>query len=182
MSPNDELTPAERKAFAAMQKEHEPSRLLEERTVRALEAQGLLRRAAKSRLPLPWLVAAVAAGAVLYLGGIATGQWLSGRETTRMVNDLQRNHAHEAAALVQQTGSAYAQAIAALASVPVTSDSHYVSQGREVALTALYAAANELVRLTPDDPVVVRILQVLDHNGGRADSGRSSQTRRVVWF
>jgi hypothetical protein len=180
MSQDDDLTPAERNAFQSLAQRREPSRLLEERTVRALRAEGLLRESAGRGLRLPWLIAATAAGAVLYLGGIATGQWLAGRETSRMVNDLQRGHGLEAAALVQQTGSAYSQAIAALARMP-DSDSLSMSQGREVALTALYSAANELVRLTPDDPVVVRILQVLDHDREGADS-TPPETHRVVWF
>ena len=178
--PEDDLTPDERQAFAALEKMNEPSRLLEERTVRSLQAQGLLRK--RRRFSPSWLVAAVAAGAVLYLGGLATGQWLANRQTRDIVSDLQRDHTMEAAALVQRTGSAYAQAIASLASLRSPSDSLSVSQGREVALTALYSAANELVRLTPDDPVVVRILQVMEHEGTTPDTTPSANTRRVIWF
>ena len=178
MSHDDELTPAERRALAALP-QHEPSRLQEERTVRALQAQGLLRTPHARRPGLPWLVAALAAGAVLYLGGIATGQWLSHRQTSEMLSAMEQSHGREAAALVQQTGSAYTQAIAALSRVPAAADSQYVTQGREVALNALYSAANELVNLTPDDPVVVRILQALD----RQDPDSSGAgNRRVIWF
>jgi hypothetical protein len=178
--PEDELTPNERQAFAALEKHNQPSRLLEERTVRALQAQGLLRE--KRRVTASWLAAAMAAGAVLYLGGLATGQWLATRQTTQIVSDLQRDHALEAAALVQRTGSAYAQAIASLASLRTPGDSLSVSQGREVALTALYSAANELVRLTPDDPVVIRILQAMDEETIAPDTTQSANTRRVIWF
>lgn len=180
MKDHDDLTPAEQQAFAGLERQNQPSRLMEERTVRALQAQGLLR--GKRRLPIPWLVAAAAAGAVLYLGGIATGQWVANRQTTQIVSDLERGHAREAAALVQRTGSAYAQAIAALASLRSPSDTHAVSQGREVALTALYSAANELVRLSPDDPVVVRILQVMEQDKVDPDTTQSANTRRVIWF
>jgi hypothetical protein len=179
MSSSDELTEAERRAFAELGKRNEPSRFLEERTVRALRAQGLLREA-KRRPPLSWLVAAVAAGAVLYLGGLATGQHLASRQTSQVVSDLERGHSMEAAALVQRTGSAYAQAIAALASLRTPTDTSSVSQGREVALTALYSAANELVRLSPDDPVVVRILQAMETE--TPDTTPSANTRRVIWF
>lgn len=178
--PEDDLTPDERQAFAALEKQNAPSRLLEERTVRALQAQGLLRR--KQRFTASWLVAAAAAGAVFYLGGLATGQWLATRQTTQIVSDLQRDHALEAAALVQRTGSAYAQAIASLASLRTPGDSLSVSQGREVALTALYSAANELVRLTPDDPVVIRILQAMEEETADPDTTQSANTRRVIWF
>ena len=178
--PEDDLTPTERQAFAALRKMNEPSRVLEERTVHALKAQGLLRT--PRRFSPSWLVAAVAAGAVLYLGGLATGQWLANRQTREIVSDLQRDHTLEAAALVQRTGSAYAQAIASLASLRAPADSLSVSQGREVALSALYSAANELVRLTPDDPVVVRILQVMEQDKSTFDSTPSANTRRVIWF
>ena len=178
--PDDDLTPAERKAFATLEKQNAPSRLLEERTVRALQAEGLLKR--KWRFNSPRLVAAAAAAAVLYLGGLATGQWLATRQTTQIVSDLQRDHALEAAALVQRTGSAYARAIASLAALRTPGDSISVSQGREVALAALYSAANELVRLTPDDPVVVRILQAMDEERVDPDTTPSANTRRVIWF
>jgi hypothetical protein len=181
MSDPDDLTPIEREAFLALGKQSAPSRMLEDRTVRALQAEGLLRRGARG-FRLPWLIAAMAAGAVLYLGGLATGQWLANRQVTEMVGDLQRDHVLEAAALVQQTGSAYSQAIAALASVRSSADSHDVEQGREVALAALYSAANELVQLTPDDPVVVRILQGMDQDRRDADSAQTQHTRRVIWF
>lgn len=180
MRDHDDLSPAERQAFAALEKQNEPSRLLEERTVRALQAQGLLR--GTRRFSPSWLVAAAAAGAVLYLGGLATGQWVATRQTTEIVSNLQRDHTLEAAALVQRTGSAYAQAIASLASLRTPADSHSVSQGREVALTALYSAANELVRLTPDDPVVVRILQAMEQEKVDTDTTQSANTRRVIWF
>jgi hypothetical protein len=180
MSPDDELTPTERNAFATLRRNLESPRILEERIVSALRAEGLLARPKPRVERFPWLVAAVAAGAVLYLGGIATGQWLANRQTAGMLTTIEQNGAMQAAALVQQTGSAYAQAIAALGRVPVTADSQHLMQGREVALTALYAAANQVVRLAPDDPVVVRILQVLDRE--RPDSGLSRTTRRVVWF
>ena len=178
--PDDDLTPAERRAFAKLEKQNPPSRLLEERTVRALQAEGLLKL--KWRFNPARLVAAAAAAAVLYLGGLATGQWLATRQTTQIVSDLQRDHALEAAALVQRTGSAYAQAIASLASLRTPGDSTSVSQGREVALAALYSAANELVRLTPDDPVVVRILQAMDEERVDPDTTPSANTRRVIWF
>lgn len=179
--PDDDLTPGERRAFAELHDRNAPSRLLEERTVRALQAQGLLRP--RRRPTLSWLVAAAAAGAVLYLGGLATGQWLANRQTGQVVSDLQRDHSLEAAAMVQRTGSAYAQAIASLASLRgAGDDSVSVSQGREVALSALYSAANELVRLSPDDPVVVRILQAMQEETSDTDTTSPASTRRVIWF
>ncbi|MEO8199644.1 MAG: hypothetical protein ABI679_03895 [Gemmatimonadota bacterium] len=178
---DDELTPEERAAFDMLPLQREPSSLLEERTVLALRSEGRLRaRQSRAWMGTRWVIAAAAA-VMVYLGGIATGQWLSARETATALASIERNNAMQAAMLVQRTGSAYAQAIAALAHAPDSPDGRYLLQGREVALTALYAAANEVVRMAPDDPVVVRILQVLDHERDHADTTKTA-THRVIWF
>lgn len=179
MSHEDELTPAEREALARMPRELEPSPMLEQRTIKALRGEALLTPARWSRRPVPRLFAAAAAGLLLYLGGLATGQWLATRQTADALKGLQQNNAMEAATLVQRTGSAYAEAIAALSRIPAGRDSQYVVQGQEVALSALIAAANQIVKLNPDDHAAVRILQALEH--GDSSAVREG-TRRVVWF
>lgn len=182
MSHEDELTQAEREALARLPRELDPPRALEERTVRALRAEGSLTHARWSRRSGPRFLMAAAAAVLLYLGGVVTGQWLTTRQTVNALNRMQRDNAMQAAALVQRTGTAYAEAIAALSRLPASSDSQYVRQGREVALTALYAAANEMIRLSPDDPAVMRMVQVLEHEREPSDSARTSEPRRVVWF
>ena len=179
MSHEDELTQAERDALAKMPRELEPSRLLEERTIKALRGEGLLTPARWSRRPVPRLFVAAAAGLLLYLGGLATGQWLAARQTAAALNVLHQDNALQAATLVQRTGSAYADAITALSRIPASADSQYLVQGREVALSALIAAANQIVKLNPDDHAAVRILQALEH--GDSSAVREG-TRRVVWF
>ena len=181
MSHEDELTPAERDALARMPRELEPPRMLEERTVKALRGEGALTPARWSRRPVPRLAVAAAAGLLLYLGGLATGQWLAARQTADALTALQHDNALQAATLVQRTGSAYAEAIAALSTIPATADSQYLIQGREVALSALIAAANQIVKLDPDDHAAVRILQALDREQGDSTGAREG-TRRVVWF
>src|ERR1044071_9368078 len=120
MSPHemdDELTPDERARFAALPREREPGRLLEERTVRALRERGLrqapapVQAAARRRLRFPsaWISGAIAAGIALFLDGLATGQYLGARHTTDVVSAVQRQDAQTAALLVQQTGTAYVQ-------------------------------------------------------------------------
>lgn len=182
MSHEDELTPAEREALARMPRELEPSRMLEERTVKALRGEGVLTPARWSRRPVPRLFVAAAAGLLLYLGGLATGQWLAARQTAGVLDALHQDNALQAATLVQRTGSAYAEAIAAMSTIPATAaDSQYLVQGREVALSALIAAANQIVKLNPDDHAAVRILQALDREHGDSSAAREG-TRRVVWF
>ena len=59
------------------------------------------------------------------------------------------------------------------------------TQAREVALTALHEAANEVVRIAPNDPVVAKILQGIEQERKQADTrnGKATQPQRnVVWF
>ena len=54
-------------------------------------------------------------------------------------------------------------------------------QGREAAFGALYGAANELARMSPDDADVLRVLQILEDRRGR-EEGWGSDDRNTVWF
>ena len=51
-----------------------------------------------------------------------------------------------------------------------------------VALAAFWAAANEIVRLAPDDPVSLRILQEVERSAGGRGAGAADDTTNVVWF
>ena len=182
---DDDLTPEERAAMESLPRERPPDRALEERVVRALRAQGLLERPATIRFSIPpmgWLAAA-AASVMLFAGGFALGSWLEARHTTRVVLDMHQRDAAQAAALVQKTGSAYVSALAALASVARDKHPQELAPAREAAVNALYAAASQMVRLVPEEPVAVDILQGM----ARAARGDSLETaaeepRRVVWF
>jgi hypothetical protein len=85
--------------------------------------------------------------------------------------------------MVQRTGSAYVSALSVLASYAEKARPQEMGPAREAAVTALHAAANQMVRLVPDEPVAVNILQGM----ARASRGDSLETaaaepRRVVWF
>ena len=179
----DMLTPDERAAFAALPKTREPSRLAEARTVQALGDRGLLDRSRhrRSRGRIPLIAAGVAAAAVLFVSGIAVGQWLGSRAVADSMAAAQHETALEMAAAVQRTGSAYVTALAALSQLADSSSNGAVAQGREAALTALYAAAWELVELAPDDPVAVKIRDYLEHRW-RPQQGSEEEIRHVVWF
>lgn len=69
--PNQELTPRERALLAELPREAEPPRALEDATVAALLARGLLGRRGSNR---PRLLAAAAAAVLLFLGGVALGR------------------------------------------------------------------------------------------------------------
>jgi hypothetical protein len=182
---DDELTPEERAAMESLPRERPPDRALEERIVRALRAQGLLERPAPLRLSIPpigWFAAA-AASVMLFAGGFALGSWLEARHTTRVVLDMHQRDAALAAALGQRTGSAYVSALAALASVAQDKQPQELAPAREAAVNALYAAANQMVRLVPEEPVAVDILQGMAR-AARGDSldAATGEPRRVVWF
>jgi len=165
-----ELTAAEREALDALPRETNPGQLLEERTVRALRENGLLATSGASGVVAappahstahgrPWWrsAAAIAAGIALFAGGMSIGQVMGSRQTAEAFQTVFEDGDVRLASQVQRTGSEYVAALEALTAADgAAADS---GQAVEVALTALWAAANEIVRLAPDDPLAARILQ-----------------------
>ena len=181
---DDELTPAERAAMESLPRERDPGVALEERIVRALRAQGLLAPPVPIRLVPPalaWLAAAAAA-VVLFGGGMALGAWIEARHTTQVVINMHQRDAAAAAALVQRTGSAYVSALSALASFADRARPQELEPGREAAVSALHAAANQTVRLVPEEPVAVDILQGMLRAARGDTMEAAAEPRRVVWF
>jgi hypothetical protein len=159
-----------------------PSALLEERTVKELRSRGLLSRRQR-RFPMSWMVGSVAASVALFATGVVVGQWMGTRTTISTVAELAGN-TNTAAEQVQQTGSAYVQALEALVA---TANQNQVpqqsAQAREVALTALHAAANEVVRLAPNDPVASKILQGIEQARRQSQPlDEQDAGRKIVWF
>jgi hypothetical protein len=185
MSSHDhDLTDDERRAFAALDRERDPGRLLEERTVRALRAQGLL------QVPVPaapphrrvrpaWIGAAAAAAAAVFLGGMALGQQMGSRAAAQAFAAGNAQSAEQAANAVQRTGSAYVTALSRFAELSDADGGGMDPAARAAAVQLLHAAADELLRIAPDDAVATGIL------AGHAD-GLPAETvdgaRRVVWF
>jgi hypothetical protein len=179
----DQLTPAERQALDALPRDRVSPPVLEERTVRALRASGLIhapRTTWSSRRP--WIVAAtVAAGIALFLGGYTVGQSQGTRRTAEALAALYPDRAERAAARVQSTGTAHAQALDALVQAMVSASAQEREEAGEVAKATLWAAAAEVVRLAPDDELAVRILQEFERQ--RAVSAeRQGEARSVIWF
>jgi hypothetical protein len=181
----DELDPGLRARLAALPREQDPGRLLEERTVRALRERGMLQAPAAHgrvrRIPAAWLGGAAAAGIALFAGGLVTGQWMGARATAGMVHAVQAADTRGAALAVQQTGTAYVEAMAHFAELSDSASHAQTAQGREVAARMLRAAADELVRIAPDDPLAAAVLAAFQ----RADSARtarSGEKQGVVWF
>jgi hypothetical protein len=177
------LTPAEREAFDSLPSERMPSRILEERTVRALKKRGLIRsRPILSGARLPWLAAGIAAALALFVSGLAVGQAMGVRQTADALVGVYTRPTDLAAARVQSTGSAHRDALAALVTATGTAEPRDVQQAREVALASFWAAANEIVRLAPDDPVALRILQEVERSAGGRGAGAAEDTTNMVWF
>lgn len=195
----------ERRALAALDREVEPAPSLEERTVARLRSEGLIGAGGRRRrwtLPralaparLGWAAAAAALAAAVFFAGVAVGERWAVSSTAGALAAYHEDALARASARVQQTGSAYVAALAALGRLAAAADPQEVSQGREAALAALYAAASQLVRLDPDDPVAARILQGLDDRqagaGTTAAEGGAAkekpgeerkEERQVMWF
>jgi hypothetical protein len=189
-----ELTPEERAAFAALPREREPSRLLEERTVRALRENGTIQAPARMgggargfRFPASWMAGAAAAAIAIFMVGLNAGRTLGARETMANVATIvEAKSTRQAAVAVQQTGSAYVSALSRFATLADSagSSSAQTQQGREVAVQMLRAAAGELVRISPDDPLAAGILAALDRakTQGAPARGDSAGKERTVWF
>jgi hypothetical protein len=180
---HDDLTPEEREAFEMLPREKKPSRILEERTVRALKERGLIRSTPSHVARIrPWMAAtAVAASIAMFATGIAVGQSMGARQTANALATIYPGQTERAAALVQSTGSAHRSALSDLVQVAQSADPDEAARAREVALATFWAAAAEIVRLAPDDPMAARILQEFERARSGAEGGAEG-TRSVVWF
>jgi hypothetical protein len=179
----DELTPAERAAFAALPRAAEPGRLLEERTVRSLRERGLVQQAVRAGVPRAWIAAAMAAGIALFACGITAGQWMQARQTAREIAALREQDDARAAALVRQTGAAYVSALSALARTAGNDRGSRADSARAAATQVLHAAATEVLRVAPDDPVAASILAGYDRaRQPQTAPGDTTAKQRMVWF
>jgi len=195
---HDDLTPAERDALAALPREASPGDLLEERTVRALRAEGLL----GARRRRGWLLtparAAMAAAAVLALalGGYALGRQAGaaagagdvasgvpgGANGGALGGAVNGSAPLTTAADVQRAGSAYIAALARLPGAAAGPDSAAALQGREVAIATLLGAAQLLMRMEPDQPLARDLLAGLDPSHSARSDTTGAARRDIVWF
>jgi hypothetical protein len=197
MTDETELTPEEKMAFQRLPREAGPSEVLEERIVHSLREEGLLRRPGVAPAPQrwlrPWIIAgSMAASLALFASGLVLGQWLGTRSTSEVFLAVRAQDAAQVALQIQEAGSAYVTALAALSELrggglpaPVGEDlvkqASDFRQGQEVALGALYGAVYELARLSPEDVDVLRVLQILEARRDR-EEGLVEEARNVVWF
>lgn len=190
-----EWTEEEKMAFQRLPREADPSRILEERVVRSLREEGILEpRRGRGVWIRPWMLAgSVAASVLLFASGVFLGESMGSRSTTQAFIQVREQDVTQVALRIQEAGSAYVAALAALGEFPKglagqeaeggapVQAATDLQQGREVALGALYGAAYELARLAPDDGDLLRVVQILEDRRAR-DEGTTDATRNVIWF
>lgn len=205
MDDENELTPEERMAFQDLQRDAQPSRILEERIVKSLREEGVLGDRARvrhygtagserPRWLRSWALAgSIAASLLLFASGIFVGHWMGNRSTTQAFLAVREQDATQLALRIQEAGTAYVSALVQLGSLQAPAPSLHsprqsasltsadVRQGTEVALGSLYAAAYELARLNPGDTDVRRVLQILEERRAR-DAGLGVGAPDVVRF
>jgi hypothetical protein len=182
-NPQEELSAAEKRAFAALPREMDPPEGLEERAVAMLRRAGhlptpitLASRRQKSTKTW-WVTGAVAAALAVFASGMALGQYVGMNKAERIVS---ARTAAEANNQVQRTGDRYIAALASLGQLRDTSDIAGRTRAKETALAVLGAAAEEIAQLAPDDPLAAAVLRGLDERS-RA-KGSEAPSRSVIWY
>lgn len=151
---DEELTPSEKEALQSLPKERVPSAFLEERVVRTLEQHGILRSARKHSMIriTGWRVAgALAACAAFVVCGFALGYWAGARPPFIPQTQAPAGRDVPVALSIQEAGTDYILALEQLAAYSDTTRSEEARQGREVALSTLYTAADQMARIVPRD-------------------------------
>ena len=186
--PDEELSPAEKRAFAALPRELEPKASLEDRTVAMLRQHGqlpipLVSRRQDARTPRRyyWIASgAIAAALAIFASGIAVGQYLGMSGAMSLAQLTAQSSATQAAAHVRRAGDLYVAALASLNNLRDTTDVQGREQARKFALAALGAAAEEVAHIAPDDPLAAAVLRGL--NQRTRDQQPPASSRTVVWY
>lgn len=144
------------------------SKAMEDALVDQLTSEGLLRRSPRTPRPFRHLYAAAAAG--FFFAGVAAGQWMEGRQSAQVVAAALQTEALSQAIEIQRAGSEYVRAVAELTQLVEAGQTDAVHPGREAASVALHAATIELARLSPDDPSLRQILNILDADAAPPNS------------
>jgi hypothetical protein len=99
----------------------------------------------------------LAAALLLFASGVAVGH-IWGRSSVETPATFQAEGPLAPATEVQRAGTEYVAALAALRREP---RAEVRGQGREAALAALFGAAHELTRLTPEDAAASQVLSTI---------------------
>ena len=181
-----ELTPDERKALDMLPRDRMPSPALEDRVVRALRDRGLLAppRRRVIELTARRISAAAAACFALLIVGFALGQWTGAGQLAEGDTTVPAAGDISAAATLQQAGSAYVMALQRFAELPDSANGDQAFQGRVVALTTLYTAADQVARLVPKNELARQLLVAINADPGAVTGEVSnvSGVPRIIEF
>jgi hypothetical protein len=182
---NDQLTPEEKRALESLPKERVPSAFLEERVVRGLRKRGILRSSGLRMIELTGsrVAAAVAACVAFVICGFALGFWASGQRGAGMDYLATGQNGAPVALSVQQAGTAYILALENLARQSKSAPADQVQQGREVALSTLYTAADQMARIIPRDMLSRCIVNAIESPVETTPGGQADEDgERVIQF
>jgi hypothetical protein len=183
-----ELTASEKKALEELRKDRMPSRPLEDRVVQVLRERGFLNSHRHHVIELTtWrLVAAAAAFVIVLATGFMLGQLTGSRQLLSDDITLQGRNDFSTAASLQHAGSAYLLALRRLSALPGSADGQQETQGREVALSTLCTAADQITGLVPKDVLKRQLLTTLGTNSdtwaAEAKSRLIIENNRVIEF
>jgi len=182
---DDELTPSEREALAALPREPAPSPHLEERVVRALRSRGVLKERERWTLELsPLRVAAALATCIaLLVGGFMLGRSSSATITMPVSIPEGMPGATSYAVSLQGAGTAYLRALEDLASSSHAASGEDRRQACEVALVTLYAATRQIAAIAPKDYMAREMLRAIETSEPAAARQQAEGSApQQVWF
>lgn len=184
---DDDLTPDERRAFETLPRERMTDAGLEDRVVDALRRRRVLRRRRRVFELTPGRVAGLVAASLAFItGGFALGQWTTLHQVTSQRTAMIDSKELSAAATVQYAATAYLLALENLAALPDTASVDDAQQGREVALSTLYAAAGRVSHMVPKDYLAGQLMNAIEAEpGGTTPPGQTAGAERAskfIWF
>lgn len=187
IGPGEELSDAERRAFAMLPRELDPPAHLEDRAVMMLRQRGHLpipleavrRSSEPARRPSWWVTIAAAAAIAVFFSGMAVGQYIGMRNAVSLAAASAQTAA-EATDRVRRTGDLYVAALTSLSRLSDTANATERDQARKAAMAALGAAAEQMAHLAPDDPLAAAVLRGL--NQRNRESGSDAPSRSVIWY
>ncbi len=176
-----ELTALEKKAMETLPRDRIPNAAWENRMVDVLRSRGAFapRRRRAIELTTRRIATVVAASFALLVGGFALGHWVGARQIAGDDQLVPEAGPASAAATVQRAGSEYVMALQRFAELPDSVDGDQAVQGREVALTTLYTAADQVTRLVPKEELARQLLAAIATGPAAGTIGQSGGAAEI---
>ncbi len=117
----------------------------------------------------------------LMAGSYIVGHQVGTDQATGIIQAMQAGAPGTAALSIDQAGAIYLSALRDVALYNATASYDSRLESRREALSTIYAAADEMLRIAPDDRVSSYILQAFDQVPGASSRARADSTR-IIWF